>query len=75
MPGGSGAGDRAWQYGGKWDIQERFDLAKFGLWNGLSITGQFVYNYGNSVNGFDGSLLPVNAALYFPGIQGQTLPI
>jgi porin len=70
MPGGTGAGDKTWEYGGKWDIQERLDLAKLGLWNGLSITGQFVYNYGNSVNGIDGSLLPVNAALYFPGIQG-----
>jgi len=70
MPDGSGGGAKTWEYGGKWDIQERLDLAKLGFWNGLSVTGQFVSNYGNSVNGIGGSLFPVNAALYFPGIQG-----
>jgi hypothetical protein len=53
--------------------QDQLDLAELGLWNRLSVTGQFVYNYGNSVDGIGGSLFPVNAALYFPdfpGVQG-----
>jgi porin len=66
-----GSGDKSWEYGGKLDAQARFDLAKFGLWNGLAVTVQGNVNYNKSVNGIAGSLIPVNAALYFPGIEGS----
>lgn len=68
-----GTGDKHWQYGGKWDAQARFDLSRMGLWDGLSVTVEGVANYGESVNaiGVGGSLLAVNSALYFPGIEGS----
>lgn len=56
-------------HGGKLDAQARFDLAKWGLWHGLSVTVQGNVNYGETVNGIAGSLIPVNAALFFPGIE------
>jgi porin len=65
-----GGGNKAWQYGGKLDALGRFDLSKFGFWNGLSLTAQGNVNYGESVNGFGGSLFAENAALFFPGIKG-----
>ena len=65
-----GSGDTSWAYGGKLDAQARFDLSKFGLWNGLSATVQGNLNYGETVNGIAGSLLAVNTALFLPGIEG-----
>jgi len=65
-----GGGDKSWQYGGKWDVLGRVDLAKWGLWPGLSLTAQGNFNYGETVNGSAGSLIAENAALYFPGIEG-----
>ena len=70
MAKGDAAGKRPWTYGGKWDGQLRVDLSKFGFWDGLSVTAQGNWNYGQSVNGIGGALLPVNAALFFPGING-----
>ena len=70
MAKGDAAGKRPWAYGGKWDGQLRVDLSKFGFWDGLSVTAQGNWNYGQSVNGIGGALLPVNAALFFPGING-----
>lgn len=67
----SGQGGKSWQYGGHWDGQGRFDLSKWGFWNGLSVTVQGYWNTGHSVNGIGGSLFPVNSALFFPGIQGD----
>lgn len=67
----SGDGNPSWQYGGKWDAQLRVDLSKLGLWKGLSVTVQGNWNYGESVNGIAGSLIPENAALFFPGIKGS----
>jgi porin len=64
----SGQGGKNWQSGGHWDGQGRFDLSKWGLWEGLSVTVQGYWNIGQSVNGNGGSLFPVNSALYFPGI-------
>jgi porin len=59
-----------WNYGGKFDALLRLDLGKMGLWDGLSVTAQGNYNYGDNVNYFGGSLIPANAALLFPGDSG-----
>ena len=69
---GDASGEKRWAYGGKWDAQARVDLSKLGFWNGLSVTAQGVANYGESVNAIalGGSLLAVNSALFFPGIEG-----
>ena len=47
----------------------RIDFSKWGLWDGLSGVVQGYYNYGESVNGFDGTAFPVNSALFFPDVQ------
>jgi porin len=67
---GDADGNRRWAYGGKWDALLRVDLSRVGFWNGLSVTAQGTANYGQSANGISGALLPVNAALFFPGIAG-----
>jgi porin len=66
-----GNGSKTWQYGSHWDARARFNLSKWGFWDGLSVTVQGYFNTGHSVNGLAGSLIPVNAALYFPGIAGS----
>lgn len=68
-----GAGDNRWVYGDKWDAQLRVDLSKFGFWNGLSLTAQGYWNYGASVNGIGGSLIAVNAALFFPNVNESAI--
>ena len=67
----SGDGDTDFEYGGKADLMLNADLNKLGLWKGLSLTVHFEYNFGHSVNGRGGTLMPVNVALMFPGIEGQ----
>lgn len=66
----SGAGDHAGEYGGKADLLVNADLEKLGLWSGLSLTIHAEYNFGESVNGLGGVVVPVNTALYFPGMEG-----
>ena len=58
-----------WRYGGHVDGLARIDFSKWGLWDGLSGVVQGYYNYGESVNGFDGTAFPVNSALFFPDVQ------
>ncbi len=65
-----GEGNPDFEYGGKADIMLNADLSKLGLWNGLSLTVHAEYNFGNSVNGESGTMVPVNTALFFPGISG-----
>jgi porin len=64
-----GVGDTTGQYGGHLDGLAKIDLSKLGLWDGLSLTAQGTINYGNSVNGFDGTAFPVNSALFFPDLN------
>ena len=65
-----GEGDRSFEFGGKADLLLNADLGKLGLWKGFSLTVHAEYNFGKSVNGFGGTIAPVNTALYFPGIEG-----
>lgn len=67
----SGDGEDKFESGGKIDLQLITDLAKFGLWDGLSFTVKAEHNFGDSLNGFGGTLVPVNTALAFPGIVGE----
>ncbi len=63
----SGEGEHGFEYGSKADVLVTADLHKLGFWDGLSMTVHAEYNFGNSVNGRGGVLIPVNAALNFPG--------
>jgi porin len=66
----SGDGDHGFKYGGKADLLLNADLSKLGLWNGFSLTVHGEYNFGQSVNGLGGTMVPVNTALDFPGMEG-----
>ena len=66
----AGDGDHSFEYGGKADLLLNADMAKLGFWDGLSMTVHAEENFGHSVNGFGGTIAPVNAALLFPGIEG-----
>ncbi len=66
----SGDGDHGFEYGGKLDLLLNASLSKLGLWDGLSLTTHAEYNFGESANGRGGTLLPVNTALLFPGLDG-----
>ncbi len=65
----AGDGEHGYLYGGKADVLLRTDLGKLGFWDGLSLTAKVEYNFGQSVNGRGGTMVPVNTALAFPGID------
>ena len=65
----AGDGEHGNLYGGKADLMLRTDLGKLGFWSGLSLTAKADYNFGQSVNGRGGTMVPVNTALAFPGID------
>ena len=66
----AGDGDEGFKYGGKVDLMVRSDLSKLGFWDGLSLTVKGELNFGQSLNGCCGTLIPVNTALYLPGDDG-----
>ncbi len=66
----SGDGDHGFKYGGKADLLLNADLSKLGFWKGFSMTVHGEYNFGQSLNGLGGTIVPVNTALDFPGIEG-----
>lgn len=67
----AGDGDHDFEYGGKADLMLNADLSKLGFWNGFSLTVHAEYNYGESINGAGGTLVPPNTALVFPGMEGS----
>ena len=66
----AGDGDNDFEYGGKADLMINADLSKLGFWKGLSLTVHAEYNFGESINGAGGTLIPPNTALLFPGMEG-----
>ena len=67
----AGEGEHGFEYGSKADVLVTADLHKLGFWDGFSMTVHAEYNFGNSVNGRGGVLIPVNSALNFPGMDGS----
>jgi porin len=67
----AGEGDHGAEYGGKADLLIDADLDKLGLWKGLSLNVHAEYNFGASVNLRGETLMPVNTALMFPGLDGS----
>ena len=65
----AGDGDHDFKYGSKADIMLNADLSKLGFWSGFSVTIHAEHNYGESINGAGGTLVPVNTALLFPGME------
>jgi porin len=67
----AGQGDHGFKYGGKADLLLDANLSKLGLWKGLSLNVHGEYNFGESVNLRGGTIMPVNTALMFPGMEGS----
>lgn len=67
----AGEGGEGFVYGGKADLLILADLSKLGLWNGLSLTVHAEQNFGTTVNGRGGAIIPSNVAMQFPGIEGD----
>lgn len=63
----AGTGNKNFEFGGKADVQIIFNGEKLGLWKGLKLVTHTEYNFGNSINGRGGTLLPKNTALLLPG--------
>jgi len=61
-----GAGPHEGMYAGKADAFVTLDLAKFGLWRGLSVNVHQEWAWGESPNFSQGTLLPVNTAWAWP---------
>ncbi len=66
----AGDGEQGFEYGGKTDLSVGLDLGKLGFWDGFSMTVQADFNFGDTVNGRGGILIPPNTALNSPGIDG-----
>ena len=64
-------GDQGYEYGGKADVLVAADLGQLGFWDGFSMTVQVDCNFGDTVNGRGGVLIPPNTALNSPGIEGS----
>jgi porin len=62
--------DHNFEFGGKADLLLDANLGKLGLWKGLSLNVHAEYNFGESVNQRGGTIMPVNTALMFPGMEG-----
>jgi porin len=65
----SGEGDHGFKFGTKADLLLNADLGKLGLWKGLSVNIHVEYNIGDYVNLRGGTIMPVNTAMAFPGID------
>jgi porin len=61
-----GGKNSEWESGGRGDINFNVDTGKLGLWPGGFLNVEFEGNYGNSVNGYTGSLMTVNTNQIFP---------
>ncbi|WP_077406798.1 carbohydrate porin [Microbulbifer agarilyticus] len=67
----AGGGHKSWQYGGKGDLIINVDLAKAGLWRGLSLNAHQEWLYGEDANDPEsGALFPFNTAMAFPRLGG-----
>ncbi|RCW87142.1 carbohydrate porin [Paracoccus lutimaris] len=65
-----GSGDHDPVYGGQLSLKTTLDLSKMGFWDGFSISAQALAKHGRGLNHVGGTLLPVNAGLFFPGQHG-----
>ena len=66
----SGEGNNDFVIGSKFGFTTILNGEKIGLWKGFFAIARMEYNMGHSVNNRGGTLLPVNTALAYPGIEG-----
>ncbi len=68
-----GGKDNAWKYGGRGNLTINVDTQKLGLWPGGFLTVEAEGNFGKSVNGLTGALMPVNSNQLYPTPSGNNL--
>lgn len=61
-----GGKDDSWEYGGRFNLTERIDTQKLGLWPGGFFTLQLDGNWSDAVNPHTGALMPANSAHLYP---------
>jgi len=66
-----GNGNKDFEFGSKFGFTTILNGEKLGLWEGFFTIVRVEYNMGNSVNGRGGTVLPLNTALAYPGIEGS----
>ena len=66
----SGEGNNDFEFGSKFGLTTILNGEKLGLWKGFFTIARMEYNMGHSINNRGGTLLPVNTAIAYPGIEG-----
>lgn len=61
-----GGKDSSWESGGRGNLLLHLDTQKLGLWPGGFLTIEVEGSYGDSVNAYTGSILPVDTNRLFP---------
>jgi porin len=61
---------KSFAFGSKADIMLNLELDKIGMWKGFSMNVHAEYNIGGSINGYGGTIIPINTALFVPGFDG-----
>jgi porin len=71
----NGGKEQDWKYGGRGDLTINLDTQKLGLWPGGFFTAEVEGNYGESVNGQTGALMPVNSNQIYPTPASSNLNV
>jgi porin len=66
-----GKGIKDFEFGSKFGFTTILNGEKLGLWEGFFTIARVEYNMGRSVNRRGGTVLPLNTALAYPGIEGN----
>lgn len=70
-----GGKNGSWEYGGRGNLTSRVDTGKLGLWPGGFLTAELEGNFGDSLIGKTGSLMPANANQLFPLPTGDNVAL
>ncbi len=68
---GSTDGDIDYEHSGKFEVTTKVSLHDLGWWHGANFILKGEANYGESINGRGGVLMPVNLAILYPGEEGS----
>ncbi len=68
---GSTDDDIDYEHSGKFDVSMKVNLHGLGWWQGANFIMKGEANYGNSINGRGGVLMPANLAMLYPGESGS----
>ena len=68
---GSTDGDIDYEHSGKFEVGMKVSLHELGWWQGANFVMKGEANYGDSINGRGGVLMPANLAVLYPGEEGS----